>query len=379
MRLAVKCLPIGLLAAVCGCAAQEEVKIGHVAQVTGPSAHLGKSNENGARMAIDDLNAQGFVINGKKVKLVLLAEDDGGDPKMGAAAAQKLVDARVQGVIGHSSSGTTMPASKIYHDAGVPEISPAATTPAYTRQGFANVFRVVANDNKLGATLGHYAVATGHAKRIAVIDDRSAYGQGVADEFVKGAQAANNKVEIISRQYTNDKATDFSAILTQIRAKKPDLVFFGGMDSVGGPMLRQMQALGVDARFMGGDGICTDSLPKLAGPSLGEGKVICAEAGGVSGAQEKAMADFGARYKLRFNSSEWMYAPYVYDAVMVMAAAMQHANSAEPARYLPELARIKYQGVTGTIMFDERGDIKDGALTLFTFKNGKKTKMEVVR
>jgi branched-chain amino acid transport system substrate-binding protein len=359
--------------------AQEVVRIGHVAPISGPSAHLGKDNENGARMAIEELNAKGFKINGKPVKFELQAEDDGSDPKQGTAVAQKLVDAHVQGVIGHLNSGTTVPASKIYFDAGIPQISPSATTPQYTKQKFNTAFRVVANDNKLGGTLGEYAVDKLQAKKIAIIDDRTAYGQGVAQEFVKGAKKKLPGVQIVGREFTNDKATDFNAILTSIKAKNPDLIFFGGMDSVGGPMLRQMKALGIKAKFMGGDGICTEALPKLAGDGAGDGIVTCAEAGGVTPEQQKAMDNFVAAYKKKYNADVQIYAPYVYDAVMTMATAMADAKSSNPKVYLPYLAKVKYQGVTGLITFDQYGDIKDGALTLFTYKGGKKTKIEVVK
>jgi branched-chain amino acid transport system substrate-binding protein len=359
--------------------AQEEVvKIGHVGPISGPIAHLGKDNENGARMAIDDLNAKGVTIGGKKVKFQLLAEDDAADPKQGTAAAQKLVDAKVQGVIGHLNSGTTIPASKIYSDAGTPQISPSATNPKYTQQGFKTTFRVVANDGQLGGTLGKYAVQTLKAKKIAVIDDRTAYGQGVAEEFVKGAKKAGG-AQIVSQQYTNDKATDFNAILTAIKAKNPDVIFFGGMDAVGGPMMRQMKQLGIKAKFMGGDGICTEGLAKLAGDAISDDQVVCAEAGGVVDAQKKGMADFREAFKKKFGIEVQLYAPYVYDATMVMVEAMKKANSSDPAKYLPELAKIQYQGVTGPIAFDNKGDIKDGTLTLFTYKGGKRTQIAVVK
>lgn len=371
-------IPAAIALAFAGAAsAQQVVKIGHVAPISGPSAHLGKDNENAARMAIDELNAKPFTINGQKVTLQLISEDDGADPKQGTAVAQKLVDAKVNGVIGHLNSGTTVPASKIYNDAGIVQISPATTAPAYTRQRFPGAFRTVASDAKLGGTLAKYASDTLKAKNIAIIDDRTTYGQGVADEFVKGAKAAGMK--IAGREFTNDKATDYTAILTSIKAKKPDLIFFGGMDSVAGPMLKQVKALGIPAAFMGGDGMCTEALGRLAGDGLGEGKVICAEAGGVKGPQEKVMEDFRARYKKKFNQDVQLYAPYVYDSVMVMATAMQNAKSADPAKYLPVLKAIKYEGVTGTIQFDQAGDIKDGALTLFTYKGGKRTKIDVVR
>jgi branched-chain amino acid transport system substrate-binding protein len=359
--------------------AQDIVRIGSASPASGPSAHLGKDTENGARMAVDDLNAKGFTINGRKVQFVLHAEDDGGDPKQGTAVAQKLVDAGVVGVVGHLNSGTTVPASKIYHSAGVPQITPSSTTPVYTRQGFKSAFRVVANDNKIGSTLGRYAVTRLKTKRVAVIDDRTAFGQGLADEFIKGVKAAGGGVEIVSRQFTNDRATDFSAILTQVKGKEPDLVFYGGMDAVAGPMLKQMKALGLNTRFMGGDGVCSEKLGELAGDGAGENKVTCAVAGGVSGTQEQVYADFIVRYRKKFNLELQTYAPYAYDAVMVLATAMQNAKSSEPAKYLPELARVRYQGITGAITFDPYGDLTDAAMTIYTYRAGKKTKLEVIR
>ncbi|MGA0953757.1 MAG: branched-chain amino acid ABC transporter substrate-binding protein, partial [Burkholderiaceae bacterium] len=310
---------------------QTVVRIGHVAPMTGGIAHLGKDNENGAKLAVADLNKAGLTIGGQKVKFELLSEDDAADPKQGTSAAQKLVDAKVAGVIGHLNSGTTIPASTIYNKAGIPQISPSATNPRYTLQGYKTAFRVVANDGQLGGTLGRYAVNELKGKSIAIIDDRTAYGQGVADEFAKGVQAAGGKV--VTRQYTTDKATDFSAILTTIRGRKPDVVFFGGMDAVGGPMLRQMKQLGIDAKFMGGDGICTSELPKLAGDAVGNSKVFCAEAGGVVGKFEKKMADFRTRFKAETGEEVKLYAPYVYDATMVMVEAMKKANSTDPKAY----------------------------------------------
>ena len=356
---------------------EQVIKIGHVAPLSGQVAHLGKDNENGARMAIDALNAKGLIIAGKKIKFQLLSEDDAATPQQGTAAAQKLVDAKVNGVIGHLNSGTTIPASKIYNDAGIPQISPSATNPKYTQQGFKGAFRVVANDGQLGGALGRYAATTLKAKSVAIIDDRTAYGQGVADEFAKAAKAAG--LNIVGRQYTNDKATDFNAILTAIKGKNPDLVFFGGMDAVGGPMLRQIKQLGMSPKFMGGDGICTEQLPSLAGDGMADGQVICAEAGGVEDSQKKGLEEFRAAYQKKFGTEVKLYAPYVYDAVMVMAAAMQKANSVEPAKYLPELAKISYKGVTGPIEFDALGDMKNGTLTLYTFKGGKRSQIAVTK
>jgi branched-chain amino acid transport system substrate-binding protein len=372
-------LPAGVLLLCCASAAwsQEIIRIGQVGPVTGPISYLGKDIQNGARMAIDELNAKGFTIGGQKATFVLVAEDDGGDPKQGTAAAQKLVDAKVNGVIGHLNSGTTMPASKIYFQAGIPQISPAATNPKYTRQGFNTAYRVVANDSQLGSALGRYAAEVLKSRSVAIIDDRTSYGQGVAEEFRKGLKEAG--VNVVSAQYTNDKAIDFNAILTAVKAKKPDLVFFGGMDAVAGPMLRQMKQLGIEAKFMGGDGICSEELAALAGNGMVNGQVICAEAGGIASSQKKEMEDFKLAYRKKFGIPVQTYSPYTYDAVMTMASAMQKAGSSQPARYLPELAKIRYKGITGNIAFDERGDMQEGILTLYVYKDGKRQQLAVIK
>ena len=380
MQVPFKLAAVAVLTSLAGFAVAQEqvVKIGHVGPISGAIAHLGKDNEYGARLAIEELNAKGVSIGGKKVKLELLAEDDAADPKQGTAAAQKLVDAKVSGVVGHLNSGTTIPASKIYSDAGIPQISPSSTNPKYTRQGYKTAFRVVADDVHLGGTLGRYAVKDLKGKSIAVIDDRTAYGQGVAEEFEKAVKGAGGK--IVAHEFTTDKATDFMPILTTLKGKKPDIIFFGGMDAVGGPMMKQMKSLGINAKFMGGDGICTNEMIKLAGDAMADGQVVCAEAGGVDGALKKGMDDFGVKFKKRFNDDVKLYAPYVYDAVYVMVDAMQRAKSSDPAKYLPELAKTTgYKGVTGTISFDAKGDIKNGALTLYTFKGGKRDQISVVR
>ena len=370
---AIACLSSG------GAQAQDVIKIGHVAATSGAIAHLGKDNENGARMAVDELNAKGVVIGGKNYRVVLLAEDDAGDPRQGATVAQKLVDAKVNGVIGHETSGTTIPASRIYFNAGIPQISPSATNPNYTRQGYKTAFRNVANDEQLGAALAGYALKIGKAKQIAVIDDRTAYGKGLSDEFIKNIKAAGSASRIVTQQFTNDKASDFSAILTAVKGSKPDLIFFGGMDAIAGPMLRQMKQLGIKTNFMGGDGLCSNSMAVLAGDGMADGQVICAEAGGVEPQQQKALDDFRIAYRRKFGIDVLTYAPYTYDAVRTIVEAMQQAGSPEPAAYLPALAKIRHQGVTGMVAFDARGDVQNGVLTIYTFRGGKRERLTVMK
>jgi branched-chain amino acid transport system substrate-binding protein len=277
----------------------------------------------------------------------------------------------VNGVVGHLNSGTTIPASKVYSDCGIPQVSPSATNPKYTEQGFKTAFRVLANDNALGAGLANYAAKAQKVKRVAIIDDRTAYGQGVAAVFEKIARESG--VEVVDRQYTTDRATDFTAILTAIKNKNPDGVFFGGMDPQAGPMLRQMQQLGMsNVKYFGGDGICTVKLAELSGGARTLGNVVCAE-GGVSIDKMPGGKAWKARYDQKFPNQYQLYAPYVYDAVMVLADAMQKANSADPKVYLPQLAKTSYQGVTALIEFDEKGDLKNPAMTLSMYRDGKKT------
>ena len=341
------------------------VKIGHVAPLTGPQAHLGKDNENAARMAVDELNSKGVEIGGAKVKFELVAEDDQADPKQGTIVAQKLVDAKVAGVVGHLNSGTTIPASKIYFDAGIPQISPSATNPKYTQQGFATAFRVMANDVQQGKVLGEYAAKQLTAKTVAIIDDRTAYGQGLADEFEKAAVAAGAK--IATREFTTDKATDFAAILTKIKSKKVDLIFFGGMDAQGGPLVKQMKSLGLKSKFLTGDGSFTPEFIKLAGPAS-EGQY--ASLPGVPLEQMPGGKAFGDAFTAKYGPIQ-LYAPYVYDAVMVMADSMKRANSVDAAKYLPEIGKTDYQGVSAKIQFDDKGDLKGGAISLYQVKDGK--------
>ena len=341
------------------------VKLGHVAPMTGPQAHLGKDNESGARLAIEELNAKGLEIGGAKVSFELLGEDDQADPKQGSIVAQKLVDAKVAGVIGHLNSGTTIPASKLYSDAGIPQISGSATNPKYTQQGFKTAFRVMANDVQQGKALGEFAARQG-AKTVAIVDDRTAYGQGLADEFKKSAEAAG--IKVVATEYTNDKATDFKAILTKIKSTKPDLVFYGGMDAQGGPMAKQMKELGIKAKFLGGDGVCTPEFMKLGGEAT-EGN-YCS----LPGMPLEKLAkgpEFKDKFNKKFGMDIQLYSPYVYDAVMVMADSMKRADSVDPAKYLPAIGQTKYDGVTATIKFDEFGDLKGGAISMYQYKGGK--------
>lgn len=368
-------LPFAIALALCGCEKSAPVdkkstddlvvRIGAAAPLTGNQAHIGKDNESGTRMAIDDANAKGIVIGGRKVHFELISEDDQADPKTATIVAQKLVDDKVSGVIGHLNSGTTIPASKIYNDNGIPQISPSATAVNYTAQGFNTAFRVMANDAQQGRVLGEYATKNLAAKKIAVIDDRTAYGQGLADEFIKAAQA--NGAQIVAHEYTTDKAVDFTSVLTVVKGKQPDLLFYGGMDPQAGPMAKQIKGLAMKVKLMMGDGGYTPEFIKLAGDAA-EGSY--ASLPGVPLDKMPGGKEFEARFVAKYQPIQ-LYAPYCYDAVNVMIAAMQKADSVEPAKYLVELPKISLDGITAKVQFDEKGDLLGGAITMYQVQQGK--------
>src|ERR687888_902785 len=355
-----------------GAAAATEVKIGHVGPLTGGIAHLGKDNENGARLAIEEANAAGVKIGDKAVKFTLVAEDDQADPKVGTTVAQKLVDAKVVGVVGHLNSGTSIPASSIYNGAGIPVISGSATNPKLTEQGFKTQFRVVGRDDQQGPAIASYLASNNKPKLVAVIDDATAYGEGIANEVEKTLKAAN--IKVLPREKGTDKTTDWKAVLTKLRGRNPDAVFYGGMDATGGPLLKQGRELGMKAVFSFGDGACTDKMKELAGDAA-EG-LLCSQAGIPPQAASKKFLD---AYKKKFGQDPILYAPFTYDAANLLIEAMKKANSSDPKKYLPELQKISFTGSTGTIEFDEKGDRKNAEMTIFTMKGGKIEPIAVIK
>ncbi|MDR5749774.1 MULTISPECIES: branched-chain amino acid ABC transporter substrate-binding protein [unclassified Caballeronia] len=350
------------------------VKIGHVAPLTGLQAHLGKDNENGARLAMEEISAQGLTIDGHPIKLELDAQDDAADPRTGTEAAQKLVDDHVVAVIGHMNSGVSIPASKIYRDANVAQISPSTTNPDYTKQGFKTTFRVVATDALQGPVLADYAMKTLHAKKVVIVDDTSAYGRGLADEFAKTAQAGGLKV--MSREATSEKVRDYKAILTKIKRAQPDVVMYGGMDVTGGPFIKEAAAAGIKAKILAGDGVCTDKIAELAGDAVQN--LVCSEAGLALSKMDKG-ADFAQKYEARFHTPVQIYAPFTYDAMYVIVDAMKRANSIEAPKVLAAIASTDYNGLTGHIAFDDKGDLKAGTITLYDFKDKKRNVLDVVK
>ena len=351
------------------------VRIAHGGPVSGPIAALGKDEENGVRMAIDELNARKLQIGGRPVQWKLEAGDDIGDPGQAAALAQRFCDKKVAGVVGHLQSGTTLPAAKIYNDCNIPNITPAATNTSITEAGYDASFRVIANDKAMVDALLDYAVKHRGIKRVAIIDDRTAYGQGIVKLFE--AAAAERDVQIVDKQYTSDKATQFAPILTAIKGHKPDAIFFGGMDAQAGPILRQMSQLAMNqTQFLGGDAQCSERLPVMADKAPALKNVVCVMSGS-SLAKMPGGTAWKQKYDQRFPGQYQVYSPYAYDATMVLAQAMLRADSAQVEAYLPRLRQSHYEGVTGTIEFDSQGELQNPRVTLFGYASGERKELQV--
>nr|WP_218243343.1 branched-chain amino acid ABC transporter substrate-binding protein [Comamonas fluminis] len=351
------------------------VRIAHGGPVSGPIAALGKDEENGVRMAIDELNARKLQIGGRPVQWKLEAGDDMGDPGQAAALAQRFCDKKVAGVVGHLQSGTTLPAAKIYNDCNIPNITPAATNTSITEAGYDASFRVIANDKAMVDALLDYAVKHRGIKRVAIIDDRTAYGQGIVKLFE--AAAAERDVQIVDKQYTSDKATQFAPILTAIKGHKPDAIFFGGMDAQAGPILRQMSQLAMNqTQFLGGDAQCSERLPVMADKAPALKNVVCVMSGS-SLAKMPGGTAWKQKYDQRFPGQYQVYSPYAYDATMVLAQAMLRADSAQVEAYLPRLRQSHYEGVTGTIEFDSQGELQNPRVTLFGYASGERKELQV--
>ncbi|WP_372450281.1 branched-chain amino acid ABC transporter substrate-binding protein [Paraburkholderia aspalathi] len=354
--------------------ADQVVRIGFVAPLTGGSAYAGKDSENGARLAVDEINSKGLVLGGGKVTLLLDSQDDANDPRTATQVAQKLIDDHVAAVIGHGTSGTSIPASKIYSDAGIVQLSPSATNPQYTLQGFKTTYRVVATDAQQGPALAVYASGALKVKRVAVVDDASAYGQGLADEFVKKVKSLG--VTVVSRDTTSDKTIDFRAILTKIKGQTPDAIMYGGMDATVGPFAKQAGQLGIKAKILAGDGACTAQLASLAAAAADN--VVCSEPGLGLEKMPGGVA-FEKKYETRFHEPIQIYAPFSYDAVYIIVEAMKRANSTDPAKIVAAMPLTDYHGVIGETQFDGHGDLKHGAISVYTYRSGKKVLIDALK
>ncbi|WP_157271253.1 branched-chain amino acid ABC transporter substrate-binding protein [Azohydromonas aeria] len=357
--------PILLTAASVGAQAQEVVKIGFTGPLSGGQAAYGVDNRDGLLLAVKELNAKGVTVGGKKVTFEVVAQDDAADPRQGVAVAQVLADAKVRYVVGPYNSGVAIPAGKVYHEAGMLMLT-VASNPKVTQLGYPRLFRVGVNDAQVGIAMAAYAAKTMKAKNVAVVDDRTAYGQGLVAEFM--AEAKRQGLNVVKQEFTTDKATDFTSILTSIRSAKPDAVFYGGYSSQAGPMLRQMVSLGLPAKLLGGDGICTTETSRLSG-NVADGNVFCSQAGVVLGQAEAGRA-FAAKYKAAYQRDPLTYAVSFYDAGLLLADAMQKTGSTDPGKLAEFIAQGNWKGVAGEYSFTPQHDLKNSPVSVYGFKGG---------
>ena len=351
----------------------QNVLLGLAAPMTGAQAQYGKDFQSGVLLALDDFNATKPKVDGKETTFTLESLDDQADPKTGTVVAQKLVDDGIKGMIGHFNSGVTIPASAIYSRAGIAQIS-TATAPAYTRQGFKTTFRMMTSDTQQGGVMGKYVVQTLKAKRIAIIDDRTAYGQGLAEEFEKSAKAAGGN--IVDHEFTSDKAVDFKAILTSVKSRNPDFIYYAGADAQSAPMIKQARTLAMKGTFASGEMSKTDDFIKIAGSSA-EGAIV--SLAGLPLEKMPGGPGYTQRYKAKFGTAPTTYSPYSYDGAMAMMKSMVEANSSDPAKYLPVLAKIDMKGVTTDhFSYDQYGDLKDAIITVYKCENGQWKPVDVL-
>ena len=369
MRSSTRLLPAAagalLLVSQAAFAQEQTVKIGVSGPLSGSNAFAGKDNENGVRLAIEELNTKKMAVGGKLLKFEIMSEDDQGDPKAGVNVAQKFADAGVRFVLGPYNSGVAIPASRVYSDAGI-IMSTVGTNPKVTQSGYKNVFRMVASDTQVGSSMAAYAAKELKIKTVGVIDDRTAFGQGIAAEFVRQAKASG--MTVAGHEFTTDKATDFASILTSLKAKKVDAIFFGGYAPQGAPMARQMRQLGLSAKLLGGDTICSPEMAKLGGDAVGE-NVLCAQGGAILEKQAAGPA-FQKHYKERFKQAPDVYAASFYDQTLFIAQAMKAANSTDPSVVATTIRNTSYKGVVGTYAYDDKGNMKQSTVTVYTFRNG---------
>ncbi|MBR8184218.1 branched-chain amino acid ABC transporter substrate-binding protein [Burkholderia ambifaria] len=344
---------------------QQVVKVGVSSPLTGLGASNGKDIENGVRLAIEEANAQHVKLGGQDVRFELDSVDDQGDPRIGVQVAQKLVDDGVVAVVGYYNSGVALPSAPIFAKAGIPLIDPAATNPAITRQGLKTVFRIIATDTQNSGNAGRYAVTVMKAKRIAVMDDRTAFGQGAVEEFKKAVTAAGGTV--VASEYTNDKAVEFNAQLTNIKAANADLLYFGGVDNQAALITKRMRQLGMRTQFVGSGGIADSIFVSVAG-SAAEGAMAWEYGRPIDALPQGKV--FAQKFKKRFGADILTYAPFAYDCAWVAINAMKQANSAKPAEFLPALRATRYEGITGKISFDVNGDLSNPTSTLYQVKGG---------
>jgi branched-chain amino acid transport system substrate-binding protein len=346
---------------VAACRKEEQtIKIGIAGPMSGDQSKMGIDEKNGAELAVDEWNSRGGVV-GRKIEL--LVEDDQHDPKQAVAVANKLVNSGAVGVIGHWNSGSSIPASDVYHQAGVPMITPASTNPQLTERGYENVFRICGRDDQQGKVAADFVLSRSDFRKVAILHDKTTYGQGLADEFRKNI---DNRREIVHYGALTQGDKDFRGILTSLKEKNPDLIFYGGIYPETGQLIMQSKEIGLRAPFVSGDGSFDPTLIKIAGPSA-DGTFLTFSA---DPSRREEAARVLVRYRQKYGEPG-PYSLYAYDAATALLATIAEVKTADPAAISKGLHRAKMSGTTGPIQFDSKGDLLVSPYVVWIVKDGR--------
>ncbi|OGQ99004.1 MAG: hypothetical protein A2505_11080 [Deltaproteobacteria bacterium RIFOXYD12_FULL_55_16] len=363
-----KCIPaLLLMVMLVGCDHKAvPIRIGHASPLSGNQAETGIDQMRGAQLAVEEINRNGGIL-GRTVEL--LALDDKADPKEATSVAHRLsADQSVVAVVGHLNSGCSIPASKVYNDNGLAMITPVSTSDKLTQQGYRNVFRVCIRNSDQGPAAAYFAINTLVKKRFYIIDDKSAYGAGISDEFEKAAKELNGT--IVGRASITEGETDFMAVLTTLKGKEIDFIYFGGMYPEGALLLKQARELGISVPFLSGDGMYSQKLIEIGGDAI-EGSIVTHIAP-LESKDEKTKAFFEA-FRRSFKEEVKVYAPLSYDSVMIIAQAIKEAGSTERSKVVQQmhLPGFSHTGVIGTTRFDEKGDTLNKIPFFYRVEKGK--------
>lgn len=360
---------LGLGLAFAG-AAHAQVKMGVGGPITGPNAAFGAQLKNGAEQAVADINAAGGILG---QQIVLSLGDDRSDPREGVNVANKFVADGVKLIVGHFNSGVSIPASEVYAENGAVMVSPASTNPRLTERNLWNAFRTCGRDDQQGAVAADYIVKSLKDKKIAVVHDKTTYGQGLADETKKAMNAAGIREVLYEGVNTGEK--DFSALVSKLKAAGADVVYWGGLHTEGGLIVRQMRDQGLKSVLMSGDGIASDEFATIGGPGV-EGTLMSFPPDPRTRPESK---DVVAKFQAK-NINPEAYTLYSYASVQVLAEAAKRANSLDPKKIAEEMKKgVAFKTVIGDIAFDKKGDITRPDYVIYTWKKGADGKITYVQ
>lgn len=347
---------------VYGCKKKNDtIKIGVGGPMTGDQSKMGTDFKNGVSLALEEWNAKGGVL-GKQLEIVL--GDDQHDPKQAVSVANKMVNEGVAGVIGHFNSSCSIPSSDIYNRAGIPMISPGSTNPMFTEKGYKGVFRVCGRDDQQGRIGAEFVTGRLKLKKVAVIHDKTTYGQGLADEFKK---ALGSGVEVVYYGAVVQGDKDFKSVLTSVREKAPELIFFGGIYPEMGLLVRQAKELGIKAPFMSGDGSIDPKFIEIAGAQAAEGTYLTFSP---DPKHIPTAATFIDRYKVKYGEIG-PYSIYAYDAANILFTAIAEAKTTDGAAIIDKLHSMEFSGAVGKIKFDAKGDVTVAPYVVWITKDGR--------